>query len=66
MNEERYKKALQDICATVDRNGHPVGHWHGTAVKIARAAIFNYEPILSDKDKEVIAYNLPRSNEAAK
>jgi hypothetical protein len=52
------------ICATLDANGHPVGHWHGVAIKIARAAIFGHSPELSDKDKETMLRNLPPSHPA--
>jgi hypothetical protein len=47
------------ICASVDVNGRPVGHWHGVSIKIARAALFGHEPTLSDKDKATIERNLP-------
>lgn len=54
-----HRDALDLICATIDVNGHPVGHWHGVAIKVARAAIFGHAPDLSEKDLVIIRRNLP-------
>lgn len=58
------RDALDLICATVDGAGHPVGHWHGVAIKIARAAIFGHAPNLSEKDWATIRKNLPQAKVA--
>lgn len=56
---DRYERALRAIVATVDETGRCHGHWHGVAVKLARAAIFNFEPDISERDRVRVDKNMP-------
>jgi hypothetical protein len=51
-----HREALELICATAD-DGHANGHWHGVAVKIARAALFGHPVELWEKDWQMIDRN---------
>ena len=55
------REALEMICASTDAQGRAVGHWHGTAIKIARSALFGLPPELWSKDWEQIKGNLPHA-----
>ena len=54
-----HRLALEMICASVGRDGHPNGHWHGVAVKIARHALVGTDLNLSQKDLDTIGSALP-------
>lgn len=59
------EKALRMILATTDDDGRAHGHWHGVCIKIARAAIWQTDMTLSDKDMERIIKHLPSDHRQA-